>query len=99
MSGEVVQLRRPGERWASGPVRCLRCKHEWIAARQVPHEPLECPGCGCMAGVPAGIFAPKPEQAVWTCNCGETLLQLVVDRAGAEELLCVSCGAAKGCAT
>lgn len=97
--GEVVELKRPGESWASGPMRCLRCKHEWVSVRKLPDQILECPGCGCHAGVPAGIFGGRDEDAVWVCSCGNTLLQLMVEPKGRESLLCISCGIGKDVTT
>lgn len=92
---DVVQFRKPGYRWASGTMRCLRCKHEWVAVRKVPHDPVECPSCGCDTGVPKGVYSPSEQAAHWTCNCGETLFECVVHRNGVEELLCINCGNTK----
>lgn len=92
---EVIPLKRPGGRFADGALRCLRCKHDWIAARNLPSDALECPNCGCFTGLPRGTFEAAEDKAVWTCNCGNSLVELIVDKAGAEELLCISCGYGK----
>lgn len=89
----------PKESWASGTVRCMRCKHDWVAARQVPHDPLECPQCGCFTGMPKATFMPDPSDeaklSMWSCSCGEIYFNVVVDVKGREGLLCVSCGDSK----
>lgn len=90
--GEVVTLKRPGERWASGKAKCLACKHEWMAVYQVPLADIECPSCGVFRGQSKGPFNGPETHAVWVCNCGNSLLELYVDKQGAEELLCVGCG-------
>jgi hypothetical protein len=83
------------EDWAMGPMRCLRCHHKWPLRRKLPDVVHDCPGCGCNSGVPAGTFGTAAGNAVWKCNCGNTLMQLVVHKDNSEALLCVACGAAK----
>lgn len=94
--GNVVALKRPGEEWASGPMKCLRCKHEYIAVRKLPEDAVvDCPECGCHASVAAGIYSAGRDEAVWTCNCGNTLMELVVRKDGTEQLFCIGCGIGK----
>ncbi len=91
--GEVVALKRPGEQWATGPMRCLRCKHEYIGVRKLPENAVvDCPECGCHAAVAAGIYSAGKDEAVWQCNCGNTLMELVVSTEGKERLFCIGCG-------
>ena len=97
--GDVIELRRPGETWASGPMRCLRCKHEWVYARPLPDKIVDCPACGCNAGVPAGTFGGGDDDAMWVCACGNSLLTLIVNRTGREKLLCIGCGITKEVST
>lgn len=99
--GDVVQFgKKTGatpekERWASGEVRCLSCKHEWIGVYKIPSDNLECPECGCHRGTSKNPYSAPEDWAVWTCNCGNKLMHLIVDKVGHEELLCVGCGVSR----
>lgn len=74
-------------------MRCLRCNHKATVVRQLPEDLIqECTACGCHALVPAGTFTASEDQAVWTCTCGNTLMELVVSKSGNERLFCIGCG-------
>ena len=92
--GEVVALKRADDGpWASGPMRCLRCKHREVVVRKVPEDMVQqCPVCECFTFVAETTFEASEGEAVWTCNCGNTLMELVVSKQGAERLFCIGCG-------
>lgn len=91
--GDVMIFKKPAETWASGPMRCLRCKHETVTVRKLPEAAItDCPSCGCHTFVAAGIYSAGKDEAVWVCNCGNTLMELVVDTKGKECLFCIGCG-------
>lgn len=71
-----------------GPVRCLRCKHEWHAVGPVGvYEDFECPKCTTNHGVRIGLLGPH-DGNVWACNCGNQLFILTPTRAP----MCALCG-------
>ncbi len=53
----------------SGPVRCLGCKHEWVAVSPIGTITFECPQCRLMKGVSIGVMSTQFAQ--WQCCCGE----------------------------
>ena len=76
-----------GGPYVEGPVKCLRCKHEWhgVAPAGVPTG-LECPSCGCFAGARMSVVQPAGER--WVCSCEGQLFFL--DRLGPP--MCAGCG-------
>lgn len=83
---QIVPFRKP-EPYLEGPVRCMRCKHEWHGAMPIGTVAgLECPSCGSMTGVLPGLIQPEGER--WACVCENQLFFL--DRKGPP--LCASCG-------
>ena len=82
----VVPFRKP-EPHLQGPMRCLRCKHEWRGVAPIGKvADMECPSCGCFTGVLTTLLEPEGER--WQCACGEQLFHL--DRKGPP--MCASCG-------
>lgn len=86
---ELPSSDKPGEddgpHW-SGECICGACGHEWHAVVPVGDEDhLECPKChrwwGCAKN------AVTPPDAMWRCNCGETLFWLTPEGA-----MCRRCG-------
>ena len=77
----------PRDPYIEGPVKCLRCKHEWRGVMP-PGRPagLECPGCGSSTGVLTGLVEPEGER--WVCSCECQLFFL--DRIGPP--MCAGCG-------
>lgn len=70
-----------------GPVRCIRCKHEWRAVSPAGvFDGLECPSCEQETGVRYVLTGPEDEY--WECACGARLF--VLTRTGAP--ICCSCG-------
>lgn len=86
--GSVVSFPDKGQGpHLSGPVRCVRCKHEWEGVSPVGvFEGLECPACGNDTGVRYCLTGP--EDAYWQCNCGSATFTL--PRTGAP--VCCNCG-------
>lgn len=73
--------------YLEGPVRCVRCKHEWRGVSPVGEfEGLECPACHNETGVRYTLVGPDGEH--WVCNCGSSTFALA--RTGAP--ICVNCG-------
>jgi len=93
MGGNIISLadRRAG-RLASGKAKCLACKHEWVAVVECPAVDLECPECGCNRGVYKGAFTASEGDAVFTCNCGNTLFEYIAKRDGRHFPMCIGCG-------
>ena len=73
----------------TGEVRCLACRHEWVAV--VPdtlEEPFECPNCGVNKGRFKYPYSPPKGCALWTCNCGCDLFY----KLSSGYLMCPNCG-------
>jgi hypothetical protein len=83
MSDKVVSI-RSRQPHLSGPARCLKCKHEWVAVAEVGTVTLTCPSCDLDFGVYQA--APVPDLA-WQCNCGCQLFYLMPDGH-----MCAHCG-------
>lgn len=82
----VIPFKKP-EPHIEGPVRCLRCKHDWRAVGPVGTvSEFECPSCGCYTGVRLTLTEPDGER--WACACENQLFFL--DRNGPP--LCANCG-------
>lgn len=84
--GKPSQIDESGP-YIEGPVKCLRCKHEWHGVMP-PGRPagLECPGCGSYTGVLTGLVEPEGERYVCSCECQLFFL----DRIGPP--MCAGCG-------
>jgi hypothetical protein len=52
-----------------GSVRCLNCKHEWIATAPPGTTTLQCLSCSTFQGVFIGVS--QTERMQWQCACGE----------------------------
>ena len=88
------------ERHATGKAKCLACKHEWAAVVPIPvDQDFECPQCHLPRGVYIFPFCAPDGSALWTCNCGNQLMKLVVRPDGSEYALCIGCGNAKAIVT
>ncbi|KEZ78328.1 hypothetical protein [Salinisphaera hydrothermalis] len=91
MNDKVVSLdevRTERSPHVSGEALCMRCRHEWVAVTPVGHvAELECPGCGCHAGVMKATCTPADGVPIWVCKCGCDAFRAKVDG-----LLCISCG-------
>ncbi|MEZ5650347.1 MAG: hypothetical protein R3E87_07335 [Burkholderiaceae bacterium] len=85
--GDARQAREPH---AQGPVKCLRCRHEWHAVwqHQFPMPFLECPQCEAVAGVMSGLYEPAAGRQVWSCRCGNELMYVCRDGS----ISCPLCG-------
>lgn len=94
--GEIVTLKLPGERWATGPLLCLGCRHKWTASYKPPKEQFECPACGLDKGVVEGLYQGAPGDSKWVCACGNSYFEYVIPSRAKPHLLCVACGDAKG---
>jgi hypothetical protein len=72
----------------SGPVRCLNCKHEWIAiAPMGTFAELECPECGFLKGIYVGLFDVEDGVERFLCNCGCDCFLIMVG-----QFQCIQCG-------
>lgn len=54
-----------------GPVICTRCEHEWVAARPVDADVLECPKCRAKAGMSLDTLLAKPKEFFGHECCGQ----------------------------
>lgn len=103
--GEVTQFQRPekpaqkaepfdkdAQRWATGKIKCLACKHEWVGAYTVPSVDLECPECNTFRGVSKGPYTASESEVILVCKCGNTLLEILVSPKGKVYALCSGCG-------
>lgn len=97
MTGEILafpaaatpEVEEPCDPYISGPVRCLRCRHEWVAVAPAgTTNGLNCSACNCDTGVFVTLIWPPAGTSIWTCKCGGELFALTP--AGAP--LCVRCG-------
>lgn len=75
----------------SGPARCSRCKHEWIAVAPVGTTQLECDCCGGMHGLFVHPCAPAEGELVFECNCGSDLFYVLP-----RGIMCRVCGTTTG---
>lgn len=88
MADRVVAFPKKPAPHLCGPVRCIGCKHEWVAVSPVGvYDELECPSCGALKGVRTSTIAPEDGE-VWQCNCGNQLFFLTPTGAP----LCANCG-------
>lgn len=77
---------------ASGPFRCIACKHEWEAVAPMPLDGLsavvECESCGCFTGQAKYPFDVGKDEEVWQCGtCTGHLF--MITKTGT---FCVGCG-------
>lgn len=71
-----------------GPVRCMRCGHEWRAVSPQGSDPvgLECPECHAEVGIRQGLV--ERDVPHLECNCGCSFFTIHAD----DQALCVNCG-------
>jgi hypothetical protein len=76
------------EGYIGGPVRCISCKHEWVAGSPVGcFDGLECPECHLFTGI---IIYPVIPDTFWVCgNCDSPVF--TVDGLK-KEIICWRCG-------
>lgn len=91
--GEVVDIGQAKRGWATGPAVCLSCDHKWIATAPAGRCILECPECHLYKAVRQGLYEPRPEDLVWTCQTPECEGQLFW--AMEHALMCIRCGACR----
>jgi DNA-directed RNA polymerase subunit RPC12/RpoP len=94
--GDVVELGKKKalgsanddtSQWATGPARCMDCKHEWIAVAPAGTRFFECPSCASGKGFFKHPFYPEEDTYSWACNCGNDLFFVQTDG-----ILCPGCG-------
>ena len=82
--GEVVSLQEQRPHM-TGEVKCMNCKHTWVAVAEQGTPLLECPECNCLKGV--WINACLAEKPLWTCKCDNEFFVVHIDR-----IMCANCG-------
>lgn len=83
--GKVLEFKKD-EPTNTGPARCLRCNHEWVAVAPVGTlTGLDCPACGCYTGALLGEVIPEGYR--WECLCGCDLFRITPNGT-----LCANCG-------
>lgn len=65
----------------------MLCLHTWQGIWPVGVTELECPSCHSMRGRGKWDIAPPSGRLIWTCDCGETFLNILDDR-----VHCPGCG-------
>jgi hypothetical protein len=75
MNDNIVPI-KPPDPHMTGMVKCLSCRHEWVAVRPVGMVWLDCPACSLHMGRSMGPVDYSEPQLVWNCNCGNDLFYL-----------------------
>lgn len=77
MNDKIVPIKPPVPNM-TGKVKCLSCRHEWIAVRPIGTVWHECPACTLSMGRTMGSidYDEKDANMVWNCSCGNDLFYL-----------------------